>query len=172
MQIKFNGQYDKDLFFQAVRVANEPGRNARVMNILVALVFGVMLATTVGKIAETGDLAGNLISIGFLLILGFLLYQAYLPPYLGARKMWTAELAQRIFKGTVTKSGIIYHFPKGDKSYQWSDFNRMRVVPSFITIITLTGMLLIFPRRFFKSDADWERFKNVVESNVISTKKK
>ena len=172
MQIKFNGQYTKDLFFKAVRVANQPSRNARVMNIFVALVFGVLLVTTTKNVAHTGDLAGNLISIALLLIMGFLLYQAYVPPYLGARQMWTPELARRVFKGTITKKGITYNFPKGDKSYQWSDFNRLRTAPSFVTLITLTGMLLVFPRYFFKTDADWERFTKIVESNVITTKKK
>lgn len=172
MQIKFNGQYDKELFFKAVRVANQPGRSARIMNILVALVFGVMLVTTTKNIAQTGDLVGNLISIGLLLVMGFLLYQAYIPPYLGARKMWTPELAQRVLKGTVTKSGVTYSFPKGNKIYRWSEINRLRITPSFVTLVALSGMLLIFPRRFFKTDADWERFKSVVESNVISVKKK
>jgi len=32
--------------------------------------------------------------------------------------------------------------------------------------------LLIFPRYFFKTDADWERFTNLVGSKVISTKRK
>ena len=68
--------------------------------------------------------------------------------------------------------GEAYNFPQGDKAYQWSDFNRLRLAPSFLTLVTITGMLLVFPRRFFKTDADWERFKSVVESNVISTKKK
>ena len=172
MQIKFNGQYDKDLFFKAVRVANQPDRNARLMYIFVALVFGVLLVSTTSNIIQTGDLTGNLISLGFILLMGFVLYQAYLPPWLGARKLWTPELAQRIFKGMVTKNGITYTFPQGDKSYQWSDFNRLRSTPSFVTLITLTGMLLVFPRRFFKTDADWERFKSVVESNVVSVKKK
>ena len=172
MQIKFNGQYDKELFFKAVRVANQPGRNARLMYIFVALVFGVLLVTTTKNIIQTGDLAGNLISLALILLLGVVLYQAYIPPYLGARKMWTPELARRVFKGTVTKSGITYTFPQGDKSYRWSEINRLRSAPSFLTLVTLTGMLLVFPRRFFKTDADWERFKSVVESNVVVTKKK
>ena len=172
MQIKFNGQYDKDLFFKAVRVANQPTRSARIMYILVALVFGVLLVTTTQSVIQTGDFADNLIEISLVLLMGVVLYQAYLPPYLGARKMWTPELAQRTFKGTVTKNGITYSFPQGDKSYQWSDINRLRTTPSFVTLITLTGMLLVFPRRFFKTDADWERFRGVVESNVVSVKKK
>ena len=172
MQIKFNGQYDKDLFFQAVRVANQPGRNARIMYIFVSLVFGVMLVTTTKNVVQTGDWAGNLLTIGLLFVMGLLLYQAYLPPYLGARKMWTPELAQRVFEGTVTKNGVTYNFPQGKKTYQWSDINRLRTSANFVTLITITGMLLIFPRRFFKTDADWERFKSVVVSNVISVKKK
>lgn len=172
MQIKFNGKYDKELFFNAVRVANQPGRSSRIMYILVALVFGVMLVTTTKNVIQTGDFAGNLIEIALVLLMGVVLYQAYIPPYLGARKMWTPELAQRILNGTVTKKGITYTFPQGEKSYQWSHINRLRTTPSFVTLITLTGMLLIFPRRFFKTDADWERFRGVVETNVISLKKK
>lgn len=172
MQIKFNGQYDKDLFFKAVRVANQPDRNARLIYIFVALVFGVLLVTTTQNVLQTGDWAENLISIALILLMGVVLYQAYLPPYLGARKMWTPELAQRTFKGIITKNGITYTFPQGEKAYSWGDFNRLRSTPSFVTLITLTGMLLIFPRPFFKTAADWERFKSVVETNVVSVKKK
>ncbi len=172
MQIKFNGQYDKELFFKAVRVANQPGRSSRIMYILVALVFGVLLVTTTQKVIQTGDLVGSVIEIALILLMGVVLYQAYVPPYLGARNMWTVELSQRIFKGMVTKNGITYTFPQGDKSYQWSDFNRLRTTPSFITIVTLTGMLLIFPRRFFKTDADWQRFTELIKIKVITTRRK
>jgi hypothetical protein len=172
MQIKFNGQYIKELFFNAVRLANEPGRTSRMMYIFVGLVFGVMAATTAQELIKTGDWAGNIINIALILLMGVVLYQAYVPPYLGARRMWTSELAQRQFKGFVTKNGITYNFPKGDKVYQWSDFNRLRKTSSLVTLITLGGMLLIFPRYFFKTDADWERFTNLVGSKVISTKRK
>ncbi|OQX63422.1 MAG: hypothetical protein B5M51_05070 [Anaerolinea sp. 4484_236] len=172
MQIKFNGKYDKKLFFTAVRLANEPGRSARMLHILVAMVFGVMLVTTVQEIIKTGDIVGQIIEIALILLMGLVLYQAYVPSYLGARKMWNAELEQRIMSGTITKSGITYKFPKGDRFYAWSDFNRLRKMPNLITLITLGGMLLIFPRHFFKSDADWERFTNFIDTRVIVTKKK
>ncbi len=172
MQIKFNGQYTKELFFSAVRIANEPGRSSRMMYIFVGLIFGVMTVTTGNELIQTGDWAGNVINIALILLMGVVLYQAYVPPYLGARRMWTAELAQRQFKGFVTKNGITYNFPKGDKAYRWSDFNRLRQSKSIITLVTITGMLLIFPRYFFRTDTDWERFTKVVETNVIVTKKK
>ncbi len=172
MQIKFNGRYDKSLFYRAVHLANRPQRSARMMYIFVALFFVFLLGLTVRNLLQTGDLAANLVSIAFLLVLGILLYKTYLLPYLGARKMWTPELAARIFKGTVDKKQITYYFPQAEKSYFWSDINRLRTAPTFITLVTLTGMLLIFPRRFFKTDADWARFKNIVETNVINISKK
>ena len=172
MQIKFNGKYDQKLFFNAVRIANEPGRTSRMMYILVAIVFGVVTVNTIVEIFKTGDFAGNAIQIALILLMGAVLYQAYVPSYLGARKMWTPDLEQRIFRGIISKTGIVYNFPQGDKSYSWSDFNRLRTAPSFVTLVSLTGMLLIFPRYFFKSDADWERFTNLVSRNVISTKRK
>ncbi|MBT3315696.1 MAG: YcxB family protein [Anaerolineae bacterium] len=172
MQIKFNGKYDKKLFFNAVRLANEPGRTSRMMYILVGMVFGVVTVTTINEIIQTGDLAGSIIEIALILLMGLVLYQAYVPSYLGARKMWTAELEQRIMSGKISKDGITYNFPQGDKSYLWSDFNRLRKTPHLVTLITLGGMLLIFPRYFFKTDADWERFTNLVSTRVISTKRK
>ena len=172
MQLKFNGKYDKKLFFNAVRLANEPGRTSRLMYIMVGMVFGVVTVTTINDLIATGDWAGNMIEIALILLMGLVLYQAYVPSYLGARKMWTTELEQRIMSGNISKNGIIYNFTKGDKSYAWSDFNRLRKTPNLITLITLGGMLLIFPRHFFKNDSDWERFTKLVSTRVISTKRK
>jgi hypothetical protein len=170
MQLKFSGKYDKKLFFNAVRLANESGRTARLMYILVAMVFGVMTVTTILEIVKTGDFAGQIIEIALILLMGLVLYQAYIPPYLGARKMWTSELEQRVMSGYIAKQGITYNFPKGDKIYAWSDFNRLRKTSNLVTLISLGGMLLIFPRHFFKSDADWERFINLIDTSVITTK--
>ncbi len=170
MQIKFNGKYNKKLFYNAVRLANEPGRNARLLHIFVAMVFAVILVDTITKIIKTGDFAGQVIEIALLLLMGLVLYQAYIPPYLGAQKMWTSELAQRIMSGHISKQGITYNFPKGDKVYTWSDFNRLRKTSNLVTLINLGGMLLIFPRHFFKSDADWARFINLIDTSVITTK--
>ena len=172
MQIKFNGKYDQKLFFTAMRLANEPGRSSRMLYILVAMVFGVVTVTTFNEIIQTGDFMGQIIEIALILLMGLVLYQAYVPSYLGARKMWTEELAQRIMSGKISKSGIVYNFPKGDKSYAWSDFNRLRKTSGLVTLITLSGMLLIFPRYFFKTDADWERFVNLIDTNVVVVKKK
>lgn len=172
MQIKFNGKYDKKLFFTAVRLANEPGRTSRMMYILVGMVFGVVTITTINDIIATGDFAGNLIEIALILLMGLVLYQAYIPSYLGARKMWNTTSVQRPLSGYITNKGITYQFEQGNKFYAWSDFNRLRKTPNLITLITLGGMLLIFPRHFFKNDADWGRFVKLIDTSVISTKRK
>ncbi len=172
MQIKFSGKYDKKLFFAAVRLANQPERSARLLYILVAMVFGVVTVTTIGEIIKSGDWQSQIIEIALIALMGLVLYQAYVPAYLGARKLWTQELAQRQFNGYVTSKGITYKFEQGNKFYAWSDFFRRRQVAGLITLVTLKGMLLIFPRHFFKSDADWERFGNLVNTRIIVTKKK
>ena len=142
------------------------------MYLLVAMVFGVVTVTTINDIITTGDWAGNMIEIALILLMGLVLYQAYVPAYLGARKMWTAELEQRIMSGYITNKGITYKFEQENKFYAWTDFNRLRKMPNLITLITLGGMLLIFPRHFFKTDVDWERFAKLVSTRVISTKRK
>ena len=172
MNLKFNGKYDKKLFFAAMRLANEPGRSSRMLYILVAIVFGVVTVTTINEIIQTGDFASQIIEVALILLMGLVLYQAYVPSYLGARRMWTAELKQRIMSGKISKQGITYNFPQGEKSYAWSDFNRLRKTPHLITLITLSGMLLIFPRHFFKNDADWGRFVNLIDTSVVAVKKK
>ena len=172
MKLSFNGKYDKKLFFNAVRLANEPGRSSRMLYILVGMVFGVLIVTTINEIIQSGDFLSQIIEIALILLMGLVLYQAYVPSYLGARKMWTEELEQRILSGTISKNGIVYNFPKGEKSYAWSDFNRLRKAGGLVTLITLGGMLLIFPRYFFKTDTDWERFLNLIDTSVVVVKKK
>ena len=172
MQIKFNGKYDKKLFFNAVRIANEPGRSARMLHILVAMVFGVMTVTTAQELLASGDWAGNIINLALLALMGLVLYQAYIPAYLGARKMWNTTSVQRPLKGYVSHKGITYKFEQGNKFYAWSEFNRRRQIAGLVTLITLHGMLLIFPRHFFESDVDWKKFTNLVETRIIVTKKK
>ena len=142
------------------------------MYIMVGMVFGVVTITTINDIITTSDWAGNMIEIALILLMGLVLYQAYVPSYLGARRMWNAELEQRIMSGHISKQGITYNFPKGDKFYAWSDFNRLRKTPHLITLITLGGMLLIFPSYFFNNDTDWERFTKIINTSVVVVKKK
>lgn len=171
MQIKFKGQYTRKLFFSAVRLANQSGRTAQVMHIFVGLVFAVLTVITVQDLIATQDWVGNIISLALLSLMGIVLYQAYVPPYLGARRMWT-ESVQRPLRGAVTKDGVTYHFAQGSKVYPWTEINRRRTTKGLVTLVTLTGMLLVFPRYFFHSDADWERFKKLVETRVIVSKRR
>ncbi|NOY97649.1 MAG: YcxB family protein [Chloroflexi bacterium] len=171
MQIKFNGQYDKKRFFAAVRLANSPQRNRRVVYLLVWMVLGVMLVSAVGTFFETREVAPILLHLALIVLLGAVLWQAYLPPYLAARKMWANPSVRRTLHGVVTKQGITYNFSAGQKSYTWGQISRVRKTGNLVTLVTNGGMLLVFPRGFFRSQTDWERFVKLVETRILPTVK-
>ena len=169
MEIKFNGQYDRSLFFKAVRLANQPARNQRrflaIMLVFSLIAIGIMLY----RIFETGDWMGNLILIGATVLSVSIVAWVMLQPYFSARKMWANPGTRRPLKGVVTNQGITYQLEAGDNQILWGRFNRVRKTTDMVTLIRNDGLLVIFPRRFFKKDADWRKFEKLVESKFVKT---
>ena len=170
MQIPFRGQYDRDLFFKSVMLANQPPKNRlfvrRFMSVFVVAALGVLVT----RLVETGDFLGNATYIVLVMIISAFLVRSYLQPYLAARQMWKNPSVRRKLVGTVTKKGIMYQLEEGHNEILWERFNRVRKARNLTTLVTREGLLVIFPQRFFRSYADWERFNRLVDSSIVSIK--
>jgi len=168
MEINFQGQYAKDLFFRAVRLANRPAKNQQrfitMMTIFSIAAIGVMLY----RIFETGDWKGNLILLVAALVLGGIVAWVYLAPYFTARKMWANPGTRRALKGQVTNRGITYILEAGINEIRWERFTRVRKTEDMVTLIRNDGLMVIFPPRFFKKTSDWRRFVKLVEGKFVS----
>lgn len=170
MEISFRGQYDKELFFKSVRLANQPPKNRRFIQTFMLVFVVAAIAVLISRLIESGNILDNATYIVLVMIVGAFLARSYLQPYLAAREMWSNPSVQRKLNGVVTKKGITYRLEAGNNEILWERFLRVRKARNLTTLTTREGLLVIFPQRFFKNQADWERFNSLVDSIVVSIK--
>jgi hypothetical protein len=170
MQIKFRGRYDKKLFFRSVRLANQPARSQRFIQPLMLVFVLAALGILVDRLVTSRDLLGNASYIAVIMIAGGFVARGYLLPILAARKLWANPSLQDELSGSITRNGIIYSLKQGQNEMPWNRFRRVRRAPGLTTLVARDGLLVIFPRRFFRSDNDWFKFNQVVDSNLIPIK--
>ncbi|MFH2040469.1 MAG: YcxB family protein [Chloroflexota bacterium] len=170
MEIKFRGKYDKNLFFRSVRLANQPSRNQRFLQPLMLVFVVVALGVLVVRLVNSGDLLGNASYIVVIMIAGSFVARAYMLPYLAAQKLWVNPSVQTELGGIVTRKGITYSLKQGQNEIPWNRFRRIRRAIGLTTLVTRDGLLVIFPKHFFKSDTDWLRFNQLVDSSIIVIK--
>lgn len=128
------------------------------------------LAVLVSRLIETGDILANATYIVLVMIIAAFLTRSYLQPYLAARQMWKNPAVQRKLTGSITKKGILYQLETGKNEILWERFSRVRKAWNLTTLVTREGLLVIFPQHFFRNQADWERFNNLVDSKIVSIK--
>jgi len=168
MEISFRGQYDKNLFFKSVMLANQPPKNRRFVQPFMLVFILVAIVVLISRLIETGDILDNAMYIVVVMIVSAFLVRSYLQPYLGARSMWTNPSVRRKLAGVVTKQGITYQLEAGTNEILWERFTRVRKANNLITLVTREGLLVIFPRTFFKNEADWQRFERLVDTKIVS----
>ena len=170
MEIKFQGKYDKNLFYRSVRLANQPARSQRFLQPLMLVFVTVALGVLVVRLVNSGDLLGNASYFAVIMIAGSFVARAYMLPYLAARKLWANLAVQADLKGSITRSGITYSLKQGQNEMPWSRFRRIRRATGLTTLVARDGLLLIFPRHFFKTDTDWQKFNQLVDTSIIAIK--
>ena len=168
MEIAFRGQYDKDLFYKSVMLANQPPRNRRIVQSFMLAFILVAIIVLVIRLIETRDILGHAIYITVVMLIGAFLVRAYLQPYLAARSMWRNPSVRRKLAGLVTKKGIEYRLDIGINEIPWERFTRVRKAKNLITLVTREGLLVIFPRSFFKNESDWQKFDRLVNAKIVS----
>jgi len=167
MEISFRGQYDKESFYKAVILANQPPRNRRIMNWFMLVFVLAAGAVLVGRVIESKDITGNAVYITLVSLVAAFVVRPYLQPRLASRTLWNNPSVQQPLKGTIDNRGIIYMLPQGQNHIPWEIINRKRKNSTMVTLVTITGLLLVFPKRFFKNDADWNRFNALVDKKIV-----
>jgi hypothetical protein len=170
MQINFQGQYDRDLFFKAVRLANQPAKNRGRLMLFMLLIAAGALAVLLYRVFSTGDLEGNLIYIAAVVMMGGVAGFDWLRPYFAAHKLWRNPGVRRALEGQINSQAIVYLLPEGKNAIPWEQFTRLRKSEALVTLVRRDGLLVIFPRRFFKNQADWRRFNQWVDGKFTQPK--
>ena len=106
MEIKFRGTYQKKLFFLAVRLANQSKRRNRLVQPLMLVFISVAVAVLIYRLIISGDFLENASYIAVVMIAGAFLINAYLRPYLAARKLWANKNLQFELRGKIYNEGV------------------------------------------------------------------
>ncbi len=173
MEIEFQGQYDKASIFKAVSLANKPSRRNKLIRIGLTVLFLAIYA------AYFINLTGkeNLSSLDFLksgrhlitlLIVAYFLLQPYISSFFTAAGLWKNPAMQKPLAGVISSQCITYiNATKEREEIAWENFAKKQMTKDLIVLLTADGVLLFFPRHFFKTDNDWQRVKQWVDFKVV-----
>ncbi|MBN2393809.1 MAG: hypothetical protein JXR84_23960 [Anaerolineae bacterium] len=174
MEINFQGQLDKKLFFRAVALASRPAKRNRVMRvifsiILVGLTVAMIADILVNGIRETEQFRVVRVLLS-LVTVSYVLLTPYIRSWRTATRLWHDSSIQATQSGGVTSSGIVYKSSRSQKEYSWQQYSKKQIQPEMIVLLTVDGILTVLPCDFFSCDADWERVKQLVDFNMVEPK--
>lgn len=170
MEIKFQGQYTQEVFFRAVKLANQPARNQkRFLWFMLIFALGALILLTY-RVIDTRDFSGNAILLGAAVIMMIVVGGIFFQPYFTARKLWANPGVRRLLKGHINNQGVTYTLDEGNNVIPWMRITRVRLGVELVTMVRNDGLLMVFPRQFFKRDSDWRKFLKLVEKMVVNRK--
>jgi hypothetical protein len=168
MEIKFRGKYDKATFYKSVRLANSPAGKQRKFLAIISTFALISIGLLLYRVFESGDLMGSAILLVAAIVLGGGAAWPYLRAYFTARSMWANEGTRRQLKGRVNNQGVTYLLEIGANEIPWPRFIRIRSANGLVTLIRDDGLLVVFPKHFFRKDSDWKKFTRLAETKVSS----
>lgn len=173
MEIPFKGQLDRAVFFRAVRLANRGSGPGRTVSLLALAAVGVAIYFAVQSYLTDPVIdSANIVRLGFaLLLMGIFLGFPYVLAYYQAARLWKNPAMRNLISGRAHDRGITYTNTNPFRSVSWSHFARLRLKPDLVALLTSDGVLTVFPRTFFKSEADWDKFRQLVQSKLGQPKR-
>lgn len=124
------------------------------------------LAILVYQSLVSGQLADNAIFIGAAVLIIGVIGVVFLRPLIAAEKMWKEPGTRRVLKGEITNQGVIYQLDLGRNEIAWQRINRLRKNEDMVTLVREDGLLMVFPRYFFKKDTEWRKFIQIATKQV------
>jgi hypothetical protein len=170
MEIKFSGRYDKNLFFRSVHLANQPARRKPWVLPMITTIVLVIFIVLFFRLMSTQDILGNASYIVIVMIAGSFVARSYLIPYFVARKLWGNPAIHEEHTGSVSQTGIVYYLKIGKNEISWERFNRVRRAFGITVLVTRDGLMVTFTKSFFRSEPDWQKFNQLVDSKIIMIK--
>jgi hypothetical protein len=169
IDIKFRGQFDKNILYQAVALTKQLNpRSQRLRFAIMAILLILAIMILVGGYINDGSL--QLIDIGRslpALVLGvFFFFEHDLSIRSMAAQLWRTEAVRRLLKGKISLEGITYYFGSKRTDYAWEEFTRSYKVDGLVVLVTRKEIMCMFPRRFFEKEEDWESLNQIVNERV------
>ncbi len=106
---------------------------------------------------------GIFIGIDYLLALfvGFVIgmfYSVIAIRLMMRRRLGRSSLLTDQIEYEINKDAIESRLPYSQSTYKWGAFSAVQDTPDLLVLVISESSMLIFPRRFFATDADWQAF--------------
>jgi hypothetical protein len=165
MEIKFQGYFDKETFFQAVAIANRPSRRNTTVRII--LIFLLISFTCLNAMIFLGNENRTVLDLVIIILaaiaLSYITLAPFINSYVTAFQLWRKQSVQSEQVGKITDSGITY-FPAS--FIPWEKYNRIFERQDLLVFLTDAGMLSIFQRRFFQTPDEWTTIREMAKNNL------
>ena len=174
MEIDFEGQLTREELFRAVALANQPSRHRATarfgLAVLAAGVYLALLISAAGGGFSSEERTRGIRLLITLLLVELLLFQPFYMPYFTARKLWSNALMRTPDKGSITDHGVVYQMGDAVGEYPWESYAKLRKSDKVAALITADRILCPFPRSYFHSAEDWDRFIKIADFHVKEAK--
>jgi hypothetical protein len=169
MEIPFKGQYTQSEFRRGVQLAGRTNSRNRFGGLMLVAALAAVVFLS-GQSFYNGAIFTDpfmLVRIGLALLLlaAYLLFDP-IRAYLQTRRLWQNPAMQQPITGRVTIDGLTYTNVSPYRNVPWSRFARLRLNKDLAALLTQDGVLTLLPKRFFKSEKDWEAAVKVIRSKV------
>jgi hypothetical protein len=173
MDIHFEGQYDKELFQQALGLVQRQSLLSRILRLtaifLASIVIGIAVYNWIASgIFEFAKFARSIIAVA---LLGYY----YVSPYISQRVTINnlfSDVTLRTMRGHANTQGVFLSSPNSqpDVSFEWKVFFRVGKKNGLLSLYTSDGTVALFHRNFFADESDWHQFEQLVDQKVKEPK--
>jgi hypothetical protein len=161
MEIPFKGQITQA---ELVSIYNLAYKGRRWLTYIFGPLFVIFLGIFIysgGKVTTNGFLLGDLLFSA--LIAGGVLWE----PPISARRIYQNQSEMRgIFSGTIDGEGISLKTILLTQKFKWGDYTKTVRDRNVVVLYQKNGRFNFFPRAWFSSDQDWQKFLSIVDSQV------
>jgi hypothetical protein len=128
------------------------------------LVFGGTVYLFIGQGERTTqDVVRLALRVFTLPVLIYVLLRPYIDAPTLKKRLWSEPATTAPQAGFVDEEGITLNGLGGSTVTRWEHLIRTRRTDDLLALQALGGKLIVLPRRFFTSDADWQAVIALVE---------
>jgi hypothetical protein len=165
MEIPFAGQITQTDYLQAQALH---GKASKAPFVLGTIFVFMVIAAGVSSFSEPAIVGSALPVIAFLAILTA---ASWWGPRFQAIYSWkNNKTFQKPFSGTITPDRIHFDTTYSESNMSWEVYVHYKQSPTMMLLYQSPNLMNIFPKKFFKSDPDWEAFIKLVQENVPERK--
>lgn len=131
--------------------------------LVTAIYIAYMLIATGGDASQLLEIS-NLVLHGITMALVVIfLATPSIGAFLTALKLWKDPSMHLQYSGAFSSAGILY---TGNKAaIPWTRYAKKQIKPDLVVLLTAKGVLSFFPRRFFKTEEEWQQAVQLVVSH-------